>query len=147
MPSLSTLSNRSERSVRSTSPVLSFLVGCAVALSVFPPQAKSQTAEAQQTREVDPSQSIQRRGPEVQNAVHHDASIPLAQMTPALRQSGQRVHAVKPIPRPASGGRVDPSTADLAVQPDITTALAPVTLLNFDGIGNGFSGPAGSFTF
>src|SRR2546427_10938523 len=119
------LSNRSERSVRSTSSVLSFLVGCAVALSVFAPQAKSQTAEAQQTRQVDASESIQRRGPEVQNAVHHDVSIPLAQMMPAPRQSGQRVHAVKPIPRPAGGGQGNPGAADVAVQPDITTALAP----------------------
>jgi hypothetical protein len=84
---------------------------------------------------------IQQRSPVVNQAVHHDVSPPLYLIPPALRQAGQRVHPIRPIPRRINGGAVDS-----VVQESVPTTLAPVTILNFDGVGNGFSGPSGTFT-
>ena len=47
---------------------------------------------------VDGVEEVQ-RGPEVSEA-RHDTSRPLRDLPPAERKPGQRVHAVKPLPRP-----------------------------------------------
>src|SRR5260370_11643407 len=93
---------------------------------------------------VDQSQSVVRRLPSVEAAVQNDVSPPLYLIPPAPRQAGHGVHPVKPIPRrisPINSGAVDP-----VVQQSVPTILAPAAMLNFAGVGNGFSGPAGSFT-
>jgi Chitobiase/beta-hexosaminidase C-terminal domain len=99
------------------------------------------TSDARQPGQVDQSQSVVRSSPSVEAAVHHDASPPLLSLPPAPRQSGQQVHPVRPIPRPINGGGADP-----AVSGSVPTLQAPAPALNFDGIGNGFSGPAGTFS-
>src|SRR5260370_27186662 len=94
--------------------------------------------------QVNQSQSVVRRLPSVEAAVQNDVSPHLYLIPPAPRQAGHRVHPVKPIPRPISpinSGAVDP-----VVQQSAPTILAPAAILNFAGVGNGFSGPAGSFT-
>src|SRR5947207_2719656 len=83
------------------------------------------------------------RGVRVEAEVQHDTSIPLRQMPPALRAQGQRVHPVLPLPRHGGGGV---TAADPVLQSLIAQPLAPALTLNFDGVGNGFSGPAGTFT-
>src|SRR5256884_97989 len=83
------------------------------------------------------------RGVRVEAEVQHDTSIPLRQMPPALRAPGQRVHPVLPLPRHGGGGV---TAADPVLQSFIAQPLAPALTLNFDGVGNGFSGPAGTFT-
>ncbi|TLY66965.1 MAG: hypothetical protein E6K47_12410, partial [Gammaproteobacteria bacterium] len=83
------------------------------------------------------------RSVRVKAEVQHDTSIPLRQMPPALRAQGQRVHPVLPLPRHGGGGV---TAADPVLQSFIAQALAPALTLNFDGVGDGFSGPAGTFT-
>src|SRR5438105_15233814 len=64
-------------------------------------------------------------------------------MPPALRAQGQRVHPVLPLPRHGGGGV---TAADPVLQALIAQPLAPALTVNFDGVGNGFSRPAGTFT-
>ncbi|HEX9576300.1 MAG TPA: hypothetical protein VF993_01005, partial [Myxococcales bacterium] len=92
---------------------------------------------------IDESQSVTLRGPSVSLAAHHDSSPPLMLMAPAERQ--QRVEREpKPVPLgPAGHFTQEPR---IAVQTSVPALLIPTTALNFDGVGNGFSGPAGSFT-
>ncbi len=86
-------------------------------------------------------QPPQQRSPVVKQEVHHDVSPPLFLIPPAPRQPGLRIHDIKSIPRRYQAAAVDP-----VLQPSYPTTLAPVTTLNFDGVGNGFTGPSGTFT-
>src|SRR5260370_41143695 len=86
-------------------------------------------------------QPLQQSSPLVMQAVHHDVSPPLFLIPPPPRQPGLRIHDIKSIPRRYQAAAVDP-----VLQPSYPTTLAPVTTLNFDGVGNGFTGPAGTFT-
>jgi hypothetical protein len=81
-----------------------------------------------------------RRGATRLAAVHHDTSPPLRDIPPALALRGPRIVPLRPLPRPAS--RVAQTSAS---QPRFGTRAAPTTLLNFEGIGKGFSGPQGMF--
>jgi hypothetical protein len=86
------------------------------------------------------------RGAEVKPEVHHDTSIPLRDMPPAQHHSGQLAPKLRPIPRPQPSAPV----AEPLLQSSQSTrpnmqSLAPTALLDFDGVGNGFSGPQGSF--
>ena len=79
--------------------------------------------------------------PVVSAAVHHGASPPVRSLTrtqPVNQRTGSL--PLRPIPRPAPGG---PTTG---VQTHIGLVAAPATITNFDGVGNGFTGPAGTFT-
>jgi len=100
-----------------------------------------------QASQVDGQKLAQQRVSVVDEEAHHDVSPPVFLMAPVPQQTSQRVHAVKPIPRPPSNG-VDPSgpVIDAPVRQSIATILAPAALANFDGIGNGFQGPAGVFS-
>ncbi len=85
----------------------------------------------------------QRSSPDVTGATQHDASPPLWLIPPAPRQD-RADHEVKPIPRPFN--------TEAALRPDPVrqsrhiSLLAPTILNSFDGVGNGFTGPAGTFT-
>src|SRR5204863_243060 len=89
------------------------------------------------------SAPLVQRSVRVEAEVRHDTSIPLRQMPPASRARGQRVYPVLPLPR--NGGEAV-TAADPVLQSLIAQPLAPALTLNFDGVGNGFSGPAGTFT-
>ena len=82
------------------------------------------------------------RGAESSSAEFHDLSAPLTLMPPAVRHDSYVEHPVKPIPRKYTRT----STVDPVQQATAPSVLAPTALLNFAGVGNGFSGPAGSFT-
>ena len=73
-------------------------------------------------------------------AVHYDLSPPLREITPAPRSNG-RSYPAKPIPRPETGTKTEAIEPRNTIRPNI-----PATALNFAGVGNGFSGPSGTFT-
>ena len=82
---------------------------------------------------------------EVRPSTYHDVSIPLRDLPPGPRVNGiLEAEPVRRIPssrNPTFGP--DPLVAPTSTAP---TRLAPATLQNFDGIGQGFTGPAGTFT-
>jgi hypothetical protein len=82
---------------------------------------------------------------EVRPSTYHDVSPPLRDLPPGPRVYGiLEAEPVRRIPssrNPTFGP--DPLLAPMSAAP---TALAPATLQNFDGIGQGFTGPAGTFT-
>src|SRR5689334_12590081 len=82
------------------------------------------------------------RGGDVATDLHHDVSAPLTLLPPAPRSSVLVEHEVKRIPRHFSTAQA----ADPVLQATSPAPLAPATSLNFNGVGNGFSGPAGAFT-
>src|SRR5262249_21630100 len=77
----------------------------------------------------------------------HDVSPPLREMPPGPRLAG--VLEAEPVRRIPSSR--NPSFGpDPVLQPPrsrlLAPALAPATVTNFDGIGNGVTGPSGTFT-
>ena len=81
-------------------------------------------------------------GPVVSPAVHMDVSPPLSRIIKAQEKQGKHeAHKPKPYHQPNSGRSASSGT------PSSTTTLAiPATTLSFDGVGNGFSGPQGTFS-
>jgi hypothetical protein len=84
-----------------------------------------------------------RRDVRVEAEVHHDMSPPLWQIPPAARVGGKRVHPVLRLPRPPQGGV---AATDPALQSSVGPPLLPTLNSNFEGVGNGFTGPQGTFT-
>jgi len=82
------------------------------------------------------------RGGLVEMNEHHDVSAPLTLLPPAARSNVLIEHEVKPIPRHFNTAHA----ADPVVQATAPAPFVPATSLNFNGVGNGFSGPAGAFT-
>ena len=82
---------------------------------------------------------------EVRPSSYHDVSPPLRDLPPGPRVYGiLEAEPVRRIPssrNPTFGP--DPLLAPMSTAP---TRLVPATLQNFDGIGQGFTGPAGTFT-
>jgi len=79
----------------------------------------------------------------ITNEAHHDVSPPLLLVPPAERIAPTE-HEVKPIPRNFNRGPV----TDQVLQQQASGAallLAPTLSQSFDGVGNGFAGPAGTF--
>ncbi len=89
----------------------------------------------------------QAQGPAVQHspvvtpAVHHDTSLPLVSMQPAPEQQHKVVRPWRKIPRSPHSPVSDP-----VLQRKPPAAQIPGTTTNFNGVGNGFSGPQGTFT-
>src|SRR5438477_2289522 len=81
-------------------------------------------------------------GPVVSPAVHMDVSPPLSRIIKTQEKQGKHeAHKPKPYHQPNSGRSASSGT------PSSTTTLAiPATTLSFDGVGNGFSGPQGTFS-
>jgi hypothetical protein len=79
-------------------------------------------------------------------AVHNDVSAPLtdlaAGVTPAPDEK-EKKEKKKEGMLPVHGG--SPSASDPALQSSPGTAAAPTAGLNFEGVGQGFSGPQGTF--
>ena len=82
------------------------------------------------------------RGAAISLAEHHDASPPLMLLPPAPDRDTYAEHEVKPIPRHFHS----PATADPVRQTSVTPLAIPTVALNFLGVGNGFSGPQGTFS-
>src|SRR5262249_41949811 len=97
----------------------------------------------QQPVQADHSQSIEQRSPQVQEEEHHDVSPPLISIPPAPRQPGHRVHDHERLPRPENPNA---GAGDPVLQQQAPVLAAPATTNNFDGVGNGFTGPQGTFT-
>jgi hypothetical protein len=74
-------------------------------------------------------------------AAHHDTSPPLRQIAPAAQPRAHRVLPLRRLPKRAPS--VGPSAN---LQRSAPTFAAPSPLLNFNGIGNGFSGPQGAYS-
>ena len=82
------------------------------------------------------------RGAAVALAAHHDASPPLMLVPPVPDSNTHPEHEVKPIPRHFNS----PSTHDPVRQSSSPSLFIPTTSFNFDGVGQGFSGPQGTFS-
>jgi hypothetical protein len=80
------------------------------------------------------------RGLEPPAAVHHDISAPLRTIPPAPRQGKAPDKAEHQLPVTVTG------FPDTVIQSTPGTAAAPATSVNFEGIGEGFTGPQGTFT-
>jgi len=73
---------------------------------------------------------------------HHDHSIPLAQMTAApLRSDVGENEPIRLMPNRGKGSPADP-----IVQSVVGGAAAPTLGTGFDGLGQGFTGPQGTFS-
>jgi hypothetical protein len=96
------------------------------------------TAAADQT----PAQTPMQRGPgTVRHETHHDASPPLSRLAPVPPNADPgEADAIHRMPNRGKGHRTDP-----VVQRRPGAGVA-VTGANFDGLGQGFTGPAGPFT-
>ena len=79
--------------------------------------------------------------PEVSPAAHHDVSPPLRSIPPRLDRRPPHEKFLGRIP---PGGPIA-SVADPVVQSSAGPAVATTAGLGFDGVGNGFVGPQGSF--
>src|SRR5262249_43180274 len=77
----------------------------------------------------------------IRHEVRHDVSPPLRQIAAApLRDQQQENEPIRRMPNSGNGRHRDP-----VVQSTVNPA-APTPSANFDGIGQGFSGPQGTFT-
>src|SRR6267378_2389947 len=100
------------------------------------------TACAGQVAETGDDNASILRGADVSSALRHDDSPPLT-LIPIAPPSGQRIeHEVKKLPRKFNTHAAFDSVAQLSAP----ALLIPTTSKNFDGVGNGFSGPSGTFT-
>src|SRR5215510_14348233 len=86
--------------------------------------------------------------PEIILDLHHDMSLPLREMPPGPRRIGDlEAEPVRHIP----STRTQPLGPDPVLQTPprggmaALVPLAPATVANFDGVGQGFTGPAGTF--
>jgi hypothetical protein len=82
------------------------------------------------------------RGAEVSAALRHDDSPPLTLMPVPPRPTRLIEHEVKRLPRRFNGN----AASDPVLQTGAPALLVPATSLNFDGVGQGFSGPQGTFS-
>jgi hypothetical protein len=82
------------------------------------------------------------RAPTISPNDHHDASPPIRDLPPAIGGSQRDEQDEGVLPHPATV----PGATDGVVQATLPALLIPATATNFDGVGNGFSGPQGTFT-
>ena len=81
------------------------------------------------------------RAPTISPNVHHDASPPLRDLPPSA--GAHRAEQDEGLlPHPATV----PGAVDRVVQSTLPAPLIPATATNFDGVGNGFTGPQGTFS-
>jgi hypothetical protein len=74
-------------------------------------------------------------------AQHHDVSAPLRSMHPTAPSASKRDTPWRKVPHPAAK-----SGTDTVRQTKAPSAHAPTLSQNFEGLGQGFSGPQGTFT-
>jgi hypothetical protein len=107
---------------------------------LVPLTAASTVAASPQARSAGPGDG--RPAGERPDNVNHDVSPPLRDIVPAPDTTPfqEDKEPKRGLPVPASGG------PDAAVQGSPGLAAAPALGLGFDGVGQGFTGPAGTFT-
>lgn len=88
------------------------------------------------------------RNPLILQPILHDVSAPLRDLHPAPSEAGAPHEASDKLPRvPHSSSFYAAATrADPVAQFAAIAAAMPTASLNIDGVGQGFSGPAGAFT-
>ncbi len=80
--------------------------------------------------------------PQVTASIKNDTSPPLTQITPPLDDDKpHKEKKLKKVPRPSN-----PNAGTAGIQSTPSSVRAPSTATNFAGIGNGFSGPQGTFS-
>ena len=82
------------------------------------------------------------RAPVISHAEQYDQSGPLTLLPVPERRDTNVEHEVKRIPRPPAGAQL----RDPVHQTSAPLLLAPTINNSFDGVGNGFSGPNGTFS-
>src|SRR5437899_7940332 len=82
------------------------------------------------------------RAPVISHAGHYDQSGPLTLLPVPERRDTNVEHEVKRIPRPPAGAQL----RDPVHQTSAPLLLVPTINNSFDGVGNGFSGPNGTFS-
>src|SRR5258708_3011839 len=82
--------------------------------------------------------------PEITLASGHDTSPPLFLIPLPPRETRRIEHEVKPIPRRFN--RDAARSADPVRQSAAVSLLAPSLNTSFDGVGNGFVGPQGTYS-
>jgi len=85
------------------------------------------------------------RSPAVHLAERHASTPPLALIS-IPRNDTNPEHEVKRIPRRFTNGGRNALTMDPVLQSSAVTLFAPTVNLSFAGVGQGFSGPSGTFT-
>src|SRR2546423_722356 len=84
--------------------------------------------------------------PPVIQTLHNDTSLPLTALSRGPGNSGlHRVKPHRPIPDHSRGDTNPPTVAQPGVAVPVSVA-APAILTSFEGIGNGFTGPQGTFS-
>src|SRR3989442_779577 len=82
------------------------------------------------------------RAPVISHAEQYDQSGPLTLLPVPERRDTNVEHEVKRIPRPPAGAQL----RDPVQQTSAPLLLVPTINNSFDGVGNGFSGPNGTFS-
>ncbi len=99
------------------------------------------SSEPVRARAANSSLPATRTGATASSAAHHDQSQPLAQIAGARQQAQHTDHPAKAIPRHKTVNASVSGTSGPNPAPAI-----PATLGNFEGVGAGFAGPAGTFS-
>jgi hypothetical protein len=83
-----------------------------------------------------------KRAKDPEKNVHHDVSVPLREIAarPAPEKKQKQPKVDHPLPLPQAGPSEDPVVQTVEGQ-----AAAPALGVSFEGLGQGFSGPAGTF--
>lgn len=82
----------------------------------------------------------------VDPSTKNDVSPPLRTIPPAPQDTKQKVRPLRPLPPTAQLSPALAITSESAVQNTVVATGAPVSGPSFDGIGQGFTGPQGTFT-
>jgi hypothetical protein len=119
------------------------LFAASIALTTGCAQQPGDISSAESSGQVDESQAVTLRTARVELAAQHDTSAPLFLIDPKDHLP-RAEHEPKRLPMGPAGHFASVPAAQ--VQTSITPLAMPVTQLNFDGVGAGFSGPAGVFS-
>jgi uncharacterized membrane protein len=137
-----------QKCLRTSHAIIAFLAMCAGHLLFLAAGAGAQTADAASLPGSSSLPEGARPSATVSSAVHHDSSDPLTLMRPAARTRSQVVYRPRAHSRnlnvqdvPGSGAATEAAVA----QNLPLIGFAALAMLNFDGVGNGFTGPAGTF--
>ncbi|HLL53506.1 MAG TPA: Ig-like domain-containing protein, partial [Myxococcaceae bacterium] len=101
--------------------------------------------EVKSGSDYDETESVEMRNPLVIAASARDISPALRDIPPVAPATTQRVHAIERVPRPTTR-QAQALQRDPTLQASVGTLAMPTTVFNRDGLGQGFSGPQGTFS-